>query len=305
MAGYRLDKALAELFPTYSRSRLQQWIRDGHVSVNANLPRVKDKVQGGEDIQVTAPIVEEVDWQAQDIPINLLYEDLDILVVNKSAGLVVHPGAGNQDHTLVNALLNHAPELAQLPRAGIIHRLDKGTTGVLVVARSLRAYHALIKQQQARQFVREYQAIVKGVLVAGGCIDAPIGRHPVQRTKMAIVANGKPARTHYRITRRFRAYTHLQVSLETGRTHQIRVHLAHQHYPLLGDTTYGGRLTIPSKSQTDFVTALQAFQRPALHAECLGFVHPVTQKFMEWKAPLPTDLQILLTALEQDKQAHD
>jgi len=305
MAGYRLDKALAELFPTYSRSRLQQWIRDGHVSVNANLPRVKDKVQGGEDIQVTAPIVEEVDWQAQDIPINLLYEDLDILVVNKSAGLVVHPGAGNQDHTLVNALLNHAPELAQLPRAGIIHRLDKGTTGVLVVARSLRAYHALIKQQQARQFVREYQAIVKGVLVAGGCIDAPIGRHPVQRTKMAIVANGKPARTHYRITRRFRAYTRLQVSLETGRTHQIRVHLAHQHYPLLGDTTYGGRLTIPSKSQTDFVTALQAFQRPALHAECLGFVHPVTQKFMEWKAPLPTDLQILLTALEQDKQAHD
>jgi 23S rRNA pseudouridine1911/1915/1917 synthase len=305
MAGYRLDKALAELFPTYSRSRLQQWIRDGHVSVNANLPRAKDKVQGGEDIQVIAPIVEEVDWQAQDIPIDLLYEDLDILVVNKSAGLVVHPGAGNRDHTLVNALLNHAPELAQLPRAGIIHRLDKGTTGVLVVARSLRAYHALIKQQQARQFVREYQAIVKGVLVAGGCIDAPIGRHPVQRTKMAIVANGKPARTHYRITRRFRAYTRLQVSLETGRTHQIRVHLAHQHYPLLGDITYGGRLTIPSKSQADFVTALQAFQRPALHAECLGFVHPVTQKFMEWKAPLPTDLQILLTALEQDKQAHD
>lgn len=303
MAGYRLDKALAELFPTYSRSRLQQWIREGYVSINTKLPRVRDTVHGGEEIQISAPTVEEVTWQAQVLPIDLLYEDADILVVNKSAGLVVHPGAGNQEHTLVNALLNHAPELAQLPRAGIIHRLDKGTTGVLVVARSLRAYQNLIQQQQARQFIREYQAVVQGVLVAGGCVDAPIGRHPTQRTKMAVVANGKPARTHYRVIHRFRAHTHLRVSLETGRTHQIRVHLAHQRYPLLGDTTYG-RLTIPPKSQSALINTLRTFQRPALHAGRLGFTHPVTQDLMEWQAPLPTDFQTLLTALTQDEQVN-
>lgn len=300
MAGYRLDKALATLFPAYSRARLQQWIREGYVSINTQLPRVRDKVQGGEDIQVTAPGVETVNWEAQAIPIDLLYEDEAILVVNKSAGLVVHPGAGNQDNTLLNALLHHAPTLAQLPRAGIVHRLDKGTTGVLIVARSLPAYQALIRQQQARQFVRVYQAIVKGTIVAGGCIDVPIGRHPVQRTKMAVVANGKPARTHYRVIQRFRTYTHLHVHLETGRTHQIRVHLAHQRHPLLGDTVYGGRLTTLPKSHSDLNAALQRFQRPALHAERLGFVHPTTQIFMEWQAPLPNDLQTLLMVLKQD-----
>jgi len=300
MAGYRLDKALAVLFPTYSRARFQQWIREGHVSVDASFPQSRDKVRGGEKVEVVAPVVEAVVWQAQAIPVVLLYEDADVLVVNKPANLVVHPGAGNRENTLVNALLNYAPELAQLPRAGIVHRLDKDTTGVLVVARSLRAYQQLVVQLQAREFVREYQAVVKGMLVSGGCVDAPIGRHPVHRVKMAVVSGGKPARTHYRVVRRFRAYTQLQVTLETGRTHQIRVHLAHQGFPLVGDSVYGGRLTIPPQSRPELVSVLQAFQRPALHAERLGLVHPVTRVFMEWSVPLPEDLQALLAALSED-----
>jgi len=306
MAGYRLDKALAELFPSYSRARLQQWMRDGHVLINGAMKqRGKDKVTGDENVQITAQLEEEVTWQAQELPLNLLYEDEDILIVNKPAGQVVHPGAGNQDNTLVNALLHYAPELAQLPRAGIIHRIDKDTSGVLGVARSLPAHTHLVAQLQRHEFTREYQAIVNGVMVAGGTVDAPIGRHPTQRTRMTVIANGKPAITHYRIIQRYRAHTHIRIQLETGRTHQIRVHFTHKRYSLVGDNVYGGRLQIPPDSTSIFKETLRTFTRQALHAARLGFIHPTKGEFIQWVAPLPIDMENLLAALETDKQEHN
>jgi len=302
MAGYRLDKALAELFPTYSRARLQQWLSEGQVLIDT-MPRRrgKEKVQGGEKVQLTAQLEEQVTWQAQSLPLNLLYEDEAILVVNKPAGVVVHPGAGNPDETLVNALLHYAPELAQLPRAGIIHRLDKDTSGILAIARSLPAHTHLVAQLQAHQFKREYQAVVTGVFVAGGTIDAPIGRHPTHRTQMAVVTQGKPAVTHYRIIQRYRAHTHIRVQLETGRTHQIRVHMAYQRYPLVGDKAYGGRLHFPAGSSESLKQTLRIFPRQALHAETLGLLHPHSGQWLQWTVPLPPDMQNLLMELEQDK----
>jgi len=304
MAGLRIDKALALLFPDYSRARLQQWIRDEHVLINAKKVRAKDKIQGGEQVDITAEIEETVTWQAQPIPLNIIYEDDDIIIVDKPVGLVVHPGAGNQDKTLVNALLHHAPELEQLPRAGIIHRIDKDTSGLLVVTRSIKAHTFLSAKLQAHEFLREYQAITQGVLVAGGNVDAPIGRHPTQRTKMAVIHNGKPAITHYRVLERYRAHTHIRVQLETGRTHQIRVHMAHQHYPLVGDPVYGGRLRLPAESSELLKNTLRHFPRQALHAAKLGFIHPSRQEMMEWESPLPQDMLDLLNVLAQDKQDH-
>lgn len=301
MAGYRLDKALAILFPSYSRARLQQWIHQGHVLVDAVPLRGKDKVHGGEEIQIIVQPEEEVTWKAQELPLLLLYEDDDILIVNKPAGIVVHPGAGNYEGTLINALLHHAPMLAQLPRGGIIHRLDKDTSGVLVVARRLPAHTQLVEQLQSHAFVREYQAIVNGILVSGGCIDVPLGRHPTQRTRRAVVANGKTAITHYRVIQRYRAHTHVRVQLETGRTHQIRVHMAYKEHPIVGDTVYGGRLRLPSCGH-ELTETLRHFPRQALHAEHLGLQHPRTGEFMRWNAPLPQDMRDLLTQLERDKQ---
>jgi 23S rRNA pseudouridine1911/1915/1917 synthase len=294
MAGYRLDKALAELCPSYSRGRLQQWIRDGYVLVNQTTSRAKNKVQGGEEIEIATQITTEVAWQAQKLPLNILYEDGDLLIINKAAGIVVHPGAGNPDNTLVNALLHHAPELEQIPRAGIIHRIDKDTSGLLVVARSLTAHADLVQKLQQRKFIRKYEAIVHGVMVAGNTIDAPIGRHPTQRVRMAVVENGKPAITHYRIIERYRNYTHISVKLETGRTHQIRVHMAYKRYPLLGDPVYGGRRIHKFKN----------FNRQALHAASLGLDHPNSGEFMQWTAALPDDMLNLLEELKQDKQEH-
>lgn len=303
MAGIRLDKALAELFPDYSRNRLQQWIVGGQVLVNQSpLLRAKDKLNGGEEVQITVQLEEAVGWQAQPLPLTILHEDEDIIVINKPAGLVVHPGAGNPDNTLVNALLHYAPELAKLPRAGIVHRLDKDTSGVLVIARSLTAHTQLISQQQARKFHREYQAVVQGILISGGTINAPIGRHPIHRTQMAIVENGKPAVTHYRIIQRYRMHTHVRLTLETGRTHQIRVHLASQRHAVVGDPLYGGRPLLPPKPTEALITVLNGFTRQALHAERLGLVHPRTGEWMQWMAALPTDIQILLDTLDCDKQ---
>lgn len=293
MVGYRLDKALAELCPSYSRGRLQQWIRDGYVLVNNSPSRAKNKLQGGEDIKIATQITKEVPWQAQKLPLNILYEDEDLLIINKPAGIVVHPGAGNPDNTLVNALLYYAPELEQIPRAGIIHRIDKDTSGLLVVARSLTAHADLVQKLQNREFIREYEAIVNGVMVAGNTIEAPIGRHPTQRLRMAVVENGKPAITHYRIIERYRSHTHISVKLETGRTHQIRVHMAYKRYPLLGDPVYGGRLY-----------RFKNFKRQALHAASLGFNHPNSGEFMQWTASLPDDMLNLLAELKQDKQEH-
>ena len=303
-AGNRLDKALTTLFPDYSRARLQQWLRDGSILINGLYGKPKDKVKGGETVAISVELENAVTWQPQILPLVILYEDEDLIVVNKPAGLVVHPGAGNQDNTLVNALLHHAPELAQLPRAGIIHRIDKETSGVLVIARSLTAHSALVKQLQQHEFAREYHAITTGTLIAGGTIDAPIGRHPKYRTRMAVVENGKSAITHYRIIQRYRAHTHIRVQLETGRTHQIRVHMAYKRYPLVGDPVYGGRLKIPPNSSESFKDCLRKFPRQALHAIRLGLQHPKTEEWMEWTAALPNDMQELLAALEEDKQAN-
>ncbi|MDM8566098.1 23S rRNA pseudouridine(1911/1915/1917) synthase RluD [Candidatus Halobeggiatoa sp. HSG11] len=303
MVGYRLDKALAELFPSYSRARLQQWIKKGLVQVDDINLRGKDKLKGGEHIQLTAQLTEEITWQPQSMELNLVYEDEDILVVNKPAGLVVHPGTGNQDKTLVNALLHYAPELNQLPRAGIIHRLDKDTSGILVVARSVTAHTNLVTQLQNREFIRKYQAVVNGVMVAGSTIDAPIGRHHKHRTRMAVTDSGKIAITHYRVIQRYRNHTAIRVQLETGRTHQIRVHMAYKNYPLLGDSVYSGRLRIPAKSSEEFKNVLRKFSRQALHAEQLGFIHPCSGESMQWTVPLPDDMQNLLQALEKDNHS--
>jgi 23S rRNA pseudouridine1911/1915/1917 synthase len=300
LAGLRLDQALAQLFPEYSRARIQQWIQSGKVLVDGHTKRPRDKAVANQRVTLTVEITKDVSWEPQAIPLNIIYEDEEILIINKPPGLVVHPGAGNRDNTLVNALLHYAPELAHLPRAGIVHRLDKDTSGLLVVARTLTAHHDLIKQLQARKVKREYQAIVLGTLAAGGTLNKPIGRHPTQRTRMAVLASGKPAITHYRVLERFRAHTLLQISLETGRTHQIRVHLAYLHHPLAGDKTYGAQAKVPPHPTPELLTALHAFKRQALHAYGLGITHPCTKKALYWEIPLPNDMRLLLELLRQD-----
>jgi 23S rRNA pseudouridine1911/1915/1917 synthase len=299
-AGMRLDQALAGLLPAYSRSRLQQWIKAGQVEVNGKAVRPRMSVLGGEQVKVTLPQEPKTVDQAQAIPLDIRYEDADLLVINKPAGLVVHPAAGNPDGTLVNALLHHVPELAALPRAGLVHRLDKDTSGLLVVARRLRAHTALVEQVQARTLEREYQAVVNGVMTAGGRIEAPIGRHPVDRQRMAVTTVGKPAVTHYRVIRRFRAHTQLRIRLETGRTHQIRVHLAHIRYPLVGDPVYGGRRHLPPGLTDRCLAVLQGFKRQALHALRLGLIHPGSGAHLAWQAELPDDMVELLAALAED-----
>lgn len=304
MAGMRLDQALAGMFPDYSRARLQRWIKDDHVTVDGAKLRAKDVIHGGEQVALTVELQEETTWRAQPIPLNIVYEDESLLVINKPSGLVVHPGAGNMDGTLCNALLHHAPELENVPRAGIVHRIDKDTTGLLVVARTLVAQKSLSEQVEARAFDRHYQAICMGVMTAGSTIDAPIGRHPVHRMRQAVMDidsdKGKEAITHYRVAERFRAHTLVNVQLETGRTHQIRVHMAHINYPLVGDPVYGGRLRIPPGITPEFDAILRKFKRQALHAASLGFEHPLTGEHVSWKAELPVDMQRLLDACRED-----
>jgi 23S rRNA pseudouridine1911/1915/1917 synthase len=300
LGGKRLDQAVAQLFPDYSRSRLQQWIKDGQLKVNGVAEKAKSLVHGGEQIDIEAHPIAQENWAAQDIPLQVIYEDDDVLVINKPAGLVVHPAAGNFDNTLVNALLHHAPTLTHLPRAGIVHRLDKDTTGLLIVAKTLAAHTHLVAALQARNITREYECIVNGVMVSGGTIDEPIGRNPHDRLKQAINQNGKPAVTHYRVIERYRRHTRLQVNLETGRTHQIRVHMAHLHHPLIGDTTYGGRVLLPPQASLELTTVLRQFKRQALHARKLVLEHPISKKTMCWEAELPTDMQMLIHVLQED-----
>jgi len=299
-AGQRLDQTLAQLFPDYSRSRLQQWVKEGLVKVDGQILRPRDKVQGGEQIELEARLEEQVECNPQSIPLDLIFEDEQLLVINKPAGLVVHPAVGNRDGTLQNALLNYDANLIQLPRAGIVHRLDKETSGLLVVARTLMAHKSLVEQLQAREVKREYRAITKGVLVAGGTVDAPIGRHPVHRVKQAVVPGGKPAVTHYRVLERFAHHSYLRVNLETGRTHQIRVHMAHIRHALVGDPVYGGRLQMPAAATPDMQNALRRFRRQALHARRLGLNHPATGEWVEWEVPLPQDMMALLEVLRAD-----
>lgn len=303
-AGERLDQVLVELFPEFSRSRLQNWLKSGAITVDGGSRKPRDKVRGGELVLLVEPAPEADPLLAQPIALNIVYEDETLLVIDKPAGLVVHPAAGNPDGTLMNGLLHHAPELAAVPRAGIVHRLDKDTSGLLVVARTLAAHKDLVAQLQARSVSREYLAVVNGLLVAGGSVDAPMDRHPVDRKRMAVRPNGREAITHYRIEERFRAHTALRVKLETGRTHQIRVHMAHLKHPLVGDPIYGGRLRLPPDSSPVFADALRAFPRQALHAMALGLVHPDSGEDCRWESPLPTDISGLLEALRVDREAH-
>ncbi len=305
LAGMRLDQALAEMFSGYSRARLQQWIRGGQVTVDARQWRAKDKVLGGEQVELTATLAEEVTSLPQAIPLHIVYEDEHLLVINKPAGLVVHPAAGNHDGTMLNALLHYAPELVHVPRAGIVHRIDKETSGLLVVARTLTAQADLVQQLQERSIEREYEAVAMGVMTSGGSVDVPIGRHAVDRKRMAVTRSGKPAVSHYRVVERFRIHTHIKVHLETGRTHQIRVHMAYIHSPLLGDPVYGGRLRIPPGSSESLMATLRTFKRQALHAARLALQHPESGEPMEWHAPLPDDMTALIKALHDDRMAHE
>ncbi len=300
LAGQRLDKILAQIFSDYSRARLQQWVSDGVVLVDGKQLRSKDKLRGGEQIEITVELEEEVDSKPEAIPLDIVYEDESILLINKPVGLVVHPAAGNREGTMLNALLHHAPELSSVPRAGIVHRLDKDTSGLLVVARTLKSQKVLTEQIQRREFEREYQTVVNGVMTAGGTVDAAIGRHPTVRTRMAVVGRGKEARTHYRVIKRYRAHTHVLVKLETGRTHQIRVHMAHIRYPIVGDPIYGGRLRIPKGCDEALNGMLRTFKRQALHAAKLGLVHPESGEMVSWETPLPTDMTRLLQVLSDD-----
>lgn len=300
--GLRADQALAQLFPQYSRAQHQTWIRNGQVEIDGLHLRPKDKVQAGQKVRIRAEYQQETQATAQNIPLNIVYEDEALIVINKPAGLVAHPGAGNPDKTLVNALLHHDPDLKNLPRAGLIHRLDKDTSGLITIARTLESYHALVQAMQAREISREYEAIVQGVLISGGTIEAPIGRHPRQRTLMAVVNSGKPAITHYRIIEKFRGHTWIRIQLETGRTHQIRVHFSHLGYPIVGDKAYLKQLKLP-KNMTDVAKeAIKTFPRQALHATKLELSHPINGKLLSLNSPLPDDLQTLITILKNDRE---
>lgn len=298
--GKRVDQVAAELFSDYSRARLQGWIKSGELTLNGQTVKAKDKVPPMAELQLKAQLEQAGVIEPQDLPIDVIYDDEDIIVIDKPAELVVHPGAGQPDGTLQNALLFHYPEVANLARSGIVHRLDKDTTGVMVVARSSRAYSSLVEQLQTREMGREYDAIIQGLPTGGGTVDEPIGRHVTQRTKMAVSPYGKPAITHYKILEKFRAHTHVRVKLETGRTHQIRVHMTHIHHPLIGDTVYSARKRLPAGISIPLQQEISAFPRQALHARKLRLIHPGTQEPMEFSSPLPEDMQALLFALKED-----
>lgn len=299
----RIDSVLAQLLPEYSRSQISTWIKSGAVKVNQKTCKPKDKALDGDVIEVNVdftPLDSNFNLcEAEDIPLNIVFEDTDVLIINKPAGLVVHPGAGNREHTLVNALLHHAPSLQHLPRAGIIHRLDKDTTGLLIVAKTLTAHTSLIRQMQAREIERHYITLVQGHVISGGTIDTFFGRHPRNRLKMAVVGQGRQAITHYTVNKQYSDYTLLDVSLMTGRTHQIRVHLAHINHPVVGDQLYSGRMRLPLNVSDHLRTLLQQFKRQALHACSIAFYHPETNEELTFKAPLPDDFQLLLSALDQ------
>lgn len=302
-AGRRFDAVLAELFPDYSRSRLSSWIKSGDARLDGEQVRPRDPVRGGEAVSLR--VVQEVQTHSapEDIALDVLYEDAHVLVIDKPAGLVVHPGAGNPTGTLVNALLHRDPALNALPRAGIVHRLDKDTSGVMVVARTLPAHTALVEQLSARAVHRQYLAVVAGALVSGGTAKLAIDRHPRDRIRMAVREDGRDAVTHYRLRERFRAHTLLECRLETGRTHQIRVHMQHLKHPIIGDPLYGGSLKLPKGATPELVETLRGFKRQALHAETLEFAHPVGGEPVRCSAPMPADMQALVAVLRADTAA--
>ena len=299
LIGQRLDSALATMLPDYSRSKITSWVRSGRALVNDKAFKAKEKVNGGEVVALSIIQEKSNAWLGEDIPIDVVYEDDDIIVLNKPVGLVTHPGAGNWTGTLANALLHYEPALATLDRAGIVHRLDKNTSGLMVVARSELAQKNLVEQLQTHVVSREYSAIVYGHMISGGSVDAPIGRDPKDRIRQAVVeeGEGKEAVTHYRVIDRFKHHTHVKCILETGRTHQIRVHMAYVEHPLIADPMYGGKIRFPKKAEEELKDVLKGFNRQALHAKKLTLMHPISGEEMSWEAPLPKDLDDLLKAL--------
>jgi len=297
MTGQRLDVALSEMLPDYSRSKITAWIKSGEALINHKPFKPKDKVNGSEMVELTISQKQNNDWVGEDIPLNVIFEDDDIIVLNKAVGLVTHPGAGNWSGTLANALLHYEPKLATLDRAGIVHRLDKNTSGLMVVSRNEKSQKYLVEQLQKHSVSREYSAIVYGHMVAGGTIDEPIGRDTKDRVKQAVSSHGKEAVTHYRVIDRYQNHTHIKAILETGRTHQIRVHLSHIGYPLIGDPMYGGKVRFPKKADEVLKEAIVNFKRQALHARKLTLTHPISGELMSWKAPLPEDMLALLDVL--------
>lgn len=304
-AGLRLDQALARALPQYSRARLQGWLEAGAVLVDGRQRRAKEKVLGGEHVEVTARLEADTRVAPEAYPLAVVHEDRALFVIDKPAGMVVHPGAGNPRHTLQNALLALDPKLALVPRAGLVHRLDKDTSGLLVVARTPEAHARLVAAMAEREIERTYLAICSGAMTGGGTVDAPIGRHRSQRTRMSVRSDGREAVTHYRIVKRYRAHTFVRVQLETGRTHQIRVHMAHIGYPIVGDLLYAGRRRLPAGCSPALAAVLGAFTRQALHATRLALAHPTTGRALEWTAPIPEDMTQLLAALDHDQRLAD
>ncbi len=303
-AGRRIDQVLAELLPAFSRSRLQAWIEQGRVLIDGRKPRPKDRVQGAEQVRVEPRVDASGECLPQPIPLQIVFEDEHLIVVDKPAGLVVHPAAGHPDGTLQNALLHYDARLGELPRCGIVHRLDKDTTGLMVVARSLLAHRSLVAQLKTRSVKRDYRALVAGMPRASGRVDAPIGRHPTRRTAMAVVAGGRPALSDYSVLVRYRRHSLLSVQLQTGRTHQIRVHMAHLRHPLVGDPLYGGgSRTAADEASPALAAALRTFPRQALHAIGLGLAHPASGEPMHWQVPMVADLAALCALLQQDAEA--
>ena len=301
--GKRFDQTLAIMFPDYSRSRIKEWILAGQVQVNSEvLTRPREKMYGGEVVEINAKVETELRFEAQNIPLDIVYEDEYILVINKPVGLVVHPGAGNPDGTLLNALLHHYPQIGVVPRAGIVHRLDKDTTGLMVIAKTIAAQTNLVEAMQLREITREYEAIACGVMTAGGLVDQPIGRHSTKRTQMAVSFVGRPSVTHYRVMEKYRLHTRLRLRLETGRTHQIRVHMSHITHPLVGDPVYGGRPRPPKNATPELLMKLRSFKRQALHAAMLSLFHPITGEEMTWHAELPEDFVELVKLLQVDNK---
>jgi 23S rRNA pseudouridine1911/1915/1917 synthase len=305
-AGRRFDQALAEMFPDYSRSRLSGWVKSGAVTLDGVVAPPRQLLRGGELVRLQVELAVEVTSAPEDIELDIVHEDEHLLVLNKPAGLVVHPGAGNPAGTLLNALLHHNPQLAELPRAGIVHRLDKDTSGLMVVAKTLPTYTALVDLLSRHEVERQYEAVVLGTMVAGGTVDEPIGRSMGDRLRQAVrdEEDGKRAVTHYRLRERFRAHSLLQCQLETGRTHQIRVHLAHIHHPLIGDPLYGGGLKLPKGASAELIAMLRGFRRQALHAEKLSFIHPISGEALSFSAERPADQLALIEALRVDLLEH-
>jgi len=299
--GQRLDQAIAELFSDFSRSRLKEWLLDGKVTLDGVvITRPRTRVFGGEEIILLAELEDEARWEPQNIPLNIIYEDEHIIVIDKPRSFVVHPGAGTPDQTVLNALLYHYPAIAEVPRAGIVHRLDKDTTGLMVVAKTVPAQTKLVRTLQKRDITREYEAIAIGRMTGGGMVDKPIGRHSTKRTLMSVSPMGKPAITHYRVAEHFREHTRIRLRLETGRTHQIRVHMSYLQHPLLGDVAYGGRVKIPKGADDNLTDIIRSFDRQALHAAMLRFEHPITGEKLEFHTDIPQDMMELTEALRND-----